>query len=284
MITQRLGTSTTLVALLLSSCWLSATAAGLDTEQRLALLERRAAKITDLTLQVDALKRENSQLQGQIEQITYQLAQQARKQRDMYQDLTQQIETRVNKQTTESSPENNSVQPTSAEKTTPLIQVAAPTTVAKPKVPESVTLNKASVKIVKQITPAKQAYDAALAHIMDAKQEDYPKAITAFQAFINDYPQHTLVANAHYWTGSAYRALQDYVAASTAFQQVVQQHPNSSKAPDALYMIGRTQQSQGQDSAARRTWQQVITQFPKTDAATYAQQKLLATDTPDDKP
>ena len=38
-----------------------------DTKQRLDRLERRVAHITDLTLEVESLKRENRRLQGSVE-------------------------------------------------------------------------------------------------------------------------------------------------------------------------------------------------------------------------
>ena len=270
--------------ILLSGSWLPATAAELVTEQRLALLERRAAKITELTLQLDALKRNNDQLYGQLEQLTHQLAQQERKQLDRYQDLTQQITRLTNKQSTDQSANSTTI-PISAEKNSiPTSRVAGPVIPTKPVIQPIKKPSEPVVTIVKNITSAKQAYATALAYIRDAKQPDYPQAITTFQAFINDYPQHMLVANAHYWIGSAYRALHDYAAATTAFRQVVQQYPNSTKVPDALYMIGRTQQNQGNSAAARQSWQQVIAQFPGTDAATFAQEKLLAADNPDHQP
>ncbi len=248
------------LVILLSGSWLTAIAEELDTDQRLALLERRAAKITTLTLQIDTLKRANGQLQGQIERLTYQVQQQARKQRDMYQDLTQQIATLTAKQV--------AMPPQAVMPVAPLQPLAQPT--LESSVPPADT--------AKVIPQAEQAYAGALAFVIDAEQRDYPKAITAFQAFIERHPQHALVVNAHYWLGATHYALQDNVAAIAALNQVIAQYPDSAKVPDALYMIGRSQQAQGQHAAARQSWQRVIEQFPHTTAAASARKKLL-TDT-----
>ena len=57
-------------------------AADPPTSERLDLLERRVSRITDLTLQLDEVRRENRELRGQVENLGYEIEQLERKQRD----------------------------------------------------------------------------------------------------------------------------------------------------------------------------------------------------------
>ena len=59
--------------------------------QRLELLERRVNRITDLTLQLDQVRRENQQLRGEIENLGYEIERLKRKQRDIYLDIDQRL-------------------------------------------------------------------------------------------------------------------------------------------------------------------------------------------------
>jgi TolA-binding protein len=69
----------------------SQAANGLTTEQRLEKLERRVGLVTDLTLRLDAVQRENRELRGEIETLQHQLEQLKRKQRDIYLDIDQRL-------------------------------------------------------------------------------------------------------------------------------------------------------------------------------------------------
>ena len=79
--------------LLVLACALPAAtlAADLPMSQRLELLERRVNRITDLTLQLDEVRRENLQLRGEIERLGYEIEQLQRKQRDIYHDIDQRL-------------------------------------------------------------------------------------------------------------------------------------------------------------------------------------------------
>lgn len=214
-------------------------AAAPDTEQRLQLLERRAENITALTLKMQILQRDNDQLRGQVELLHHQLAQMERRQRDRYQDLTQRLS-----------------------KLTP---TASRPPVALPPLPAEQTAGGAP--------SAEQAYAAAWA-LLSPQQRQYAQAVTAFQAFLADYPQHPLVVNAHYWQGEAHFVLQDNAAALAAFTQVVEKYPDSPKAADAWYMIARIYQAQDDLSTARKLWQRIVQDYPDSRAATSAQNKL----------
>ncbi len=224
-----------------------ATAATLDAEQRLQLLERRTGQITQLTLQVQKLQRDNDQLRGQIELLHHQLAQIERRQRDRYQDITQRL--------------TSIAQPAAA---------AQPSITLPPLVAQSPAPDKADDK---SAVSAEQAYAAAW-ELLSPQRRQYTQAVSALQAFLVDYPQHKLVANAHYWLGETHFVLQNNQAALAAFTQVVEGYPDSAKVADAWYMVGRVYQAQGDLSTARQVWQRVVQEYPGTRAATSAQNKL----------
>ena len=236
------------------------TAATLNTEQRLQLLERRAGKITELTLQVQALQRSNDQLRGQVELLQHELAQTERRQRDRYQDLTQQLST---------------LKP--AAPRPPVALPPLPTQSSQPP-PDAMATSVPAES-------AEQAYATAWA-LLSPQQRQYAQAVSAFQAFLADYPQHPLVVNAHYWQGEAHFVLQDNAAALTAFTQVVEKYPDSTKVPDAWYMIARIYQAQDDLPTARQVWQRIVQDYPDSRAAESAQNKLTEqTQTePDAKP
>jgi tol-pal system protein YbgF len=242
----------------LLSSW-ATMAAGLDTDQRLELLERRANKITDLTVQLNALERDNDQLRGQIETLAHQIAQLERKQRDRYLDLSERLDAQARMSTAKP----------------PRISVVSAVPSAQPTELEATTPKTGST--VKAESLAEQAYVDALALVRSQEQRNYTQAITAFRAFLKKYPQHKKAANAYYWLGSVYFALPDYTAALKAFTQVVERYPDSVKVPDAWYMMARVRYAQGDALMARRLWQRVINTYPQSAVAVSAKKKLLET-------
>ncbi len=220
-----------------------------DTDQRLQLLERRAGKITELTLQIHTLQRTNNQLRGQIELLHHQLAQMERRQLDRYQDLTQRLDALNRPATTPHPP------------------------VTLPSLPDESPQPTLSTAVESAPESAEQAYAAAWA-LLSPQQRQYAQAVSAFRAFLADYPQHSLAVNAYYWLGEAHFVLQDNAAALTAFTQVVEKYPDSTKVPDAWYMIARIYQARNDLTTARQIWQQIVQDHPDTQAATSAQNKL----------
>jgi len=116
-----------------------------------------------------------------------------------------------------------------------------------------------------------ESYNAAYAKL---KAGNYTEAINAFQAFMKQYPDSTLLDNAQYWTGEAYYVTLDYEHAARAFRTVGDRWPTSRKAPDALLKLGYTQIEQKHLTAARATLGEVIERYPGSDAAKLAQDRL----------
>jgi len=62
------------IALVVGVAQVTFAATSLTTEQRLQRVERRVGHISELTLKMDALQRENRELRGQIETLEYQIS------------------------------------------------------------------------------------------------------------------------------------------------------------------------------------------------------------------
>jgi len=71
----------------------------------------------------------------------------------------------------------------------------------------------------------------------------FEQAENAFVAFRKSFPDHSLAANAHYWTGEAQYARQRYQEAATTFLEALQSDMQGPKAPDNLYKLGMSMQA-----------------------------------------
>lgn len=104
-----------------------------------------------------------------------------------------------------------------------------------------------------------EAYKQAFAKI---KAQDFSGGIKSFNAFLTDYPNSTLAANAYYWLGELYlQTPQDLNGAEQAFNKVVQVYPQHNKAPDALYKLGRVYFLKGDKTKSKQVLQQVIDEY-----------------------
>ena len=227
-------------------------AADLPTEQRLELLERRIGKLTELTLQLDALRRENRELRGETERLGFQLEELRRQQRDIYQDIDQRLGALAGQ---------------------PAVNALSPTDPGEPAA-AAASVTAAPVAVVPADRGAIEAeYQAAYA-LLSPQRKAYAEAADAFAAFLDRYPEDPLAANAHYWMGEAFYVSQRNVEARSAFETVVAKYPDSSKAPGALFKIARLQQAAGENDAARESYRQVLARYPDSAAAGLARQRL----------
>lgn len=220
-----------------------------STSQRLDLLERRVDRITDLTLQLDELRRENRALRGETEQLRYEIEQIKRKQRDIYLDIDERLGAAGSGQVSDGATGST-----------------APASLASDAggAPAAVAADRGQIEA---------EYQAAYA-LLDPKERRYDEAAVAFSSFVAKYPGDPLAANAQYWLGEAYYVSQKNSEALAAFQVVVDQHPGSDKAAGALFKIGRLQQAAGQRNAARDSYRRVISDYPDSSAAGLARQRL----------
>ena len=226
-----------------------------STSQRLDLLERRVGRITELTLQLDEVRRENRELRGEIENLAHQIEQLKRKQRDIYLDIDQRL----------SAGQTGGAAPLDAGTGQGAAPVKAPEDTGQAPAPTLVASgNRSKIEAEYQA-----AYD-----LLSPQNRRYDDAAKAFAKFVKKYPQDPLAPNAQYWLGEANYVSQKNAEALKAFELVVSRYPDSTKAPGALFKIGRLQQAAGKKSAARASFERVLKDYPDSPAAGLARQRL----------
>ncbi|RDE24254.1 tol-pal system protein YbgF [Motiliproteus coralliicola] len=215
-----------------------------------------------LLMMLEQLQEEVQFLRGQVEQQQHQLRRMQTDQRDRYRDLDRRI-TRLNQQP--------AVTPGSS------LPPALPSTLPSagsepsslPKASDTATPAGSSPSGVSDAQAYKEAFALVRGNSFDA-------ALGAFERFLQQYPQSSLVANVLYWTGEVHRAKPrpEPQLASEAYQQLVERFPQHSKASDALYKLGLSQQDLGRNEDAKASMQQVVERFPNSASANLAQEFL----------
>jgi len=206
--------------------------------------------LTRTMLDVEQLKQENADLRGQVELLQHQLDQLRNQQRELYLDMERRFSGGA------------SAPPAAAASTPPPppepdnAPGPAPTPAAAPAATE------------------KQAYDAA--YDLLVRQRKIPEAISALEAFLNQYPDGDYADNAQFWLGEARYAGQDYAGAIDDFQALVKRYPQSPKVPDALLKVGYIRYAQGDYAKAREVFDGLVRHYPGTAAARLAEQRLEA--------
>jgi tol-pal system protein YbgF len=233
---------------------MAAAQADLSTKERIELLERRVSRITELTLQVNELQRENRELRGRIEEQGYALDRLQQKQKEMYLDLDQRL-SKVSRPVT------------------PVVPSITPPEAPELAQPDSSSSVKPGATAAPSTDDPQSAYQAAY-ELLRPENRKYEQAVTAFSDFLQTYPNSDLAPNAQYWLGEANYVLQNNEAALKAFQQVVERYPLSAKVPGALLKIGYLQHSKGDVAAAESVLSRVMNEFPGTPAAQMAQQRI----------
>jgi len=115
------------------------------------------------------------------------------------------------------------------------------------------------------------AYKQAFDLLKDGK---YVDATAAFGKFITDYPQSSLLDNAHYWLGEAHYVGKDFTQAQREFKTVVERYPDSRKLQDAWLKIGYCQYELKNYKDARDSLKRAQQLGPDTSTGKLAEQRL----------
>ncbi|MCL1915960.1 MAG: tol-pal system protein YbgF [Desulfovibrionaceae bacterium] len=118
---------------------------------------------------------------------------------------------------------------------------------------------------------SKALYDSGTKAFSDRK---YADAVRIFADFINNYPRHNLISNAHFWQGESYYQMKDYNNAILAYQQVIEKYPGSNKIQSSMLKQGIAMHRSDKKDAARVRLNELIRKFPKSQEATRAKQFL----------
>jgi len=223
----------------------------------------------ELVNQIESVRREIQNLRGQIEVVNNGVENNAKRQRDMYVDL----DTRLRRFEQGGNP--------------PAPTGAAPeaTPPPKPTLGAGGTTGTTGGTIAATATTTTTATTAASsadeARVYEAAQQqrrigNYKAAISAFQAFLMQYPRSPLAHRAQYWIGDSHFNLRDYRSAIASQQTLISTYPDSPSAPDAMLNIASCQSELGESAAARKTMDALVARYPGSEAAEKAKRRLTS--------
>ncbi len=115
---------------------------------------------------------------------------------------------------------------------------------------------------------------AYLSAFQKLKSGSFDESVSAFEGFLQRFPESPYAPNAQYWIGEAHYVERDFDQAWNAFERVLKRFPASAKASDALLKQGLLRVEQGRSSEARELLKQVPTRYPNSTAAGLARERL----------
>jgi tol-pal system protein YbgF len=214
-----------------------------DLDRRMQAIERivQNQSLVNLTQQVSAMERRDSELQGQVESLEYESETTADRQRQLYADLDariQKLEESLQARNSRSVMDGGTLSP------------------GQLPVPEG---------------SDRDNYQAAFELL---KEQRYEPAAMAFQQFLVTYPDSELADNAQYWLAESHYVTQLFDEALVEFEVVITKFPQSRKVPDALLKMGYCSYELEQFDVARTSLERVTSEYPETTAARLAGQRL----------
>tara|TARA_B110000967_G_C18807811_1_gene521966 strand:- start:184 stop:1041 length:858 start_codon:yes stop_codon:yes gene_type:complete len=235
-------------------------------EPNTAVLVESAAKVNvnanaQMLYIVGELQDELRQLRGQVEELNYNLERLKQDQKQRYLDLDRRI---VSLST--SPPVTDETQASSA--VNQMIQTSGASTQV-----DGVTAVEQAIVIQQTYDPEieKAAYKAAFGLI---RERQFDASIEALLAFLNDFPQGSLVGNAHYWIGEVHMVQGDISLAIQSFEYVIREFPDNRKIPLALYKAGVAYQNLGDIDKANKLLQRVLQEYPGSSVSRLAYERL----------
>jgi tol-pal system protein YbgF len=243
----RITASVILSAGLLS--WASGAFAA-STKERLQVLEQKMDRVerllsnndseTELLRRIQELQSENQLLRNEIEQLQFETQRGADRQRELYMDLDQRIQ---------------SIEAGGA------VGLAAG-------MPGSTGIPGSA-----GMTAGNDSADYQAAFEL-LKEGRYEEGRQAFENFLARYPNSELRDNAQYWMAETYYVTQDYTTALAGFQSVIADYPASRKIPDAWLKVGYCNYELKNYPGAREALATAQSRYPETTAARLAAQRL----------
>jgi tol-pal system protein YbgF len=97
----------------------------------------------------------------------------------------------------------------------------------------------------------------------------YPEAVQMFTDLANQFPNHPLVSNCHYWIGESHFQLGSYQEAAEALNRVLQ-FSQSPKKDDALLMLGKSYAQIKRTEEARKAFTRLIQEYPDSEYVSKA--------------
>jgi tol-pal system protein YbgF len=106
------------------------------------------------------------------------------------------------------------------------------------------------------------------------RKGDFSAAAKEFAQFVKVYSASGYKPSALYWLGSARFARRDFNEAIAQLRGLVNDFPNHARTPEAMLTIGNAQLEIKQPKEARKTFNELLKLYPTTEAAAAAKDRL----------
>ena len=250
-----------------------------DVDARLVRVERVLDQsLLDLLQQIERVQGEVRLLRGEIENLNNDMETLKKRNRDLYRDTDRRIS---DLESLGSSSQLPSLQDELDEQLEPDTDTGdQPVFVAEePTIPQPRTSTGGpappSSPIGTNTRPASAAEKAAYTTAYDLLAKgNNAEAVTAFNEFLQAYPDGPFSDNAWYWQGEAKYAQRSFDDALYNFSVVVEFFPSSPKVPDSRLKIGYALYEQQRFGEARKVLADVTEDFPGRSAAVLARKRL----------
>ncbi len=231
---------------------------------------------------VDEISTEISQLNGQIEQQTFDIAEIKKQQRELYLDVDRRLRELESGAVSQAPAGQISVPQveTPAAATSSSAGSQPPTPAPEPTAPAAPTApatssgqTTASLAPATSVTQSeeKAAYQAAFDTLKEGR---YRQAKVELKTFLGKYPNSSYAGNAQYWLGEAHYVTRNFDEGITEFKKVLSSYPNSNKVPDAMLKLGYTFYELKQFDDAKTILNDLRERFPSATAARLATKRL----------
>lgn len=236
--------------------------------------------LVEMVTRLDRLEQEVQQLRGQMEEQGHAVTELRQRQRDLYLDIDRRM-SRLEREGGGAAPQARSVAPAPV----PVPAAAAPVAPIAPAATPSAPAPMAAAPVAPApaaapapapvATPAsaaaadreRDAYQQAFNQLRDLR---YEQAITAFRAFLKEYPDGRYGHIAQYWIGEANYAQRNFKQAVADYQVLIQRYAKSPKLAEAMLKIGYSQYELGDKAEARKILTELAKLYPDTTEAGQA--------------
>lgn len=129
------------------------------------------------------------------------------------------------------------------------------------------------------ILPADEQFARAMEHFEGG---EYSRAVTAFQAFVFNYPQDPRVTEARWRAAESYHRMKDWATAAQEFLNFQRDYPGSERAAEAIYLAGRAYQEmslrpeldQRDTERAINVYERLVVEYPASEFVEEARQRV----------
>jgi len=204
--------------------------------------------VLQLQAQIDALKQDIANLNGEREQLLREISLLQRAQKDTNVDIEERFQ-KMNSQSLKQEP---------------------PAT--KEEAPKSSKVN-VQVDGFEFLAEPEEKRDFEAAFVLFRKG-DFAAAAKEFAQFVKVYSASGYKPSALYWLGSARFARRDFNEAIAQLKGLANDFPNHARTPEAMLTVGNAQLEIKQPKEARKTFNELLKLYPTTEAAAAAKDRL----------